>query len=130
MRLQIAAVCVLLLLVPAAFASNKAKKASLASSRLESLKQLAGDWVAVGKDGKPTGDVVATIKVTAAGTVVQETLFPGTEHEMVTMYHLDGEDLILTHYCAAGNQPRMKAEPAAAGGTIAFKLSGGTGIVK
>ena len=37
-----------------------------------------------------------------------ETLFPGTPHEMVTMYHLDGSDLVLTHYCAAGNQPKMK----------------------
>ncbi len=28
---------------------------------------------------------------------------------MLTVYHLDGDRLILTHYCMAGNQPRMQA---------------------
>jgi hypothetical protein len=42
--------------------------------------------------------------------VVEEILFKGTPHEMVSMYHLDGERLMMTHYCAAGNQPRMVAE--------------------
>jgi len=28
---------------------------------------------------------------------------------MTTVYHLDGVDLRATHYCAAGNQPRLKA---------------------
>jgi hypothetical protein len=27
---------------------------------------------------------------------------------MVTMYHKDGDRLVLTHYCAAGTQPRMQ----------------------
>ena len=79
--------------------------------RLEALKKLAGDWVAVGKDGKATAKVISSIRVTSAGTAVQETLFPGSDHEMVTMYHLDGDDLILTHYCSLGNQPRLRAEP-------------------
>jgi hypothetical protein len=30
---------------------------------------------------------------------------------MVSVYHLDGADLRMTHYCTAGNQPRMRAEP-------------------
>ena len=44
--------------------------------------------------------------VTAAGTAVMEALFPETDHEMLTVYHLEGNDLVLTHYCAMGNQPR------------------------
>ena len=28
---------------------------------------------------------------------------------MVSMYHLDGDRLMMTHYCGAGNQPRMRA---------------------
>jgi hypothetical protein len=28
---------------------------------------------------------------------------------MTTVYHLDGADLRATHYCAAGNQPRLEA---------------------
>jgi hypothetical protein len=31
---------------------------------------------------------------------------------MVSMYHMDGANLMMTHYCAAQNQPRMRAEPA------------------
>ena len=81
------------------------------------LKSLEGTWT--GRSGwdegadKGAGEVTVIYKVTAAGSAVQETLFPGTPHEMVTMYHMDGADLMLTHYCAAGNQPRMKLEPSA-----------------
>ena len=39
-----------------------------------------------------------------------ETVFPGSPHEMVTVYHADGPDLVLTHYCMEGNQPRMRAQ--------------------
>ena len=58
------------------------------------------------------GDLVARYAVTAAGSAVVETVFPGTEHEMVTVYHADGSDLVLTHYCMEGNQPRMRAKAA------------------
>jgi len=86
------------------------KSAPAAAARFEALKKLAGDWVQLGPDGKATGVIASSIRVTAAGSVVQETLFPGSDHEMITMYHLDGADLVLTHYCALGNQPRMKME--------------------
>src|SRR5690242_6473548 len=79
-------------------------------SRLDVMKRLAGDWIQVGPDGKASDQVVATYRVTAGGSAVEETLFAGTPHEMVTVYHMDGDDLVLTHYCVAGNQPHMKAE--------------------
>jgi hypothetical protein len=41
---------------------------------------------------------------------------------MVTMYHLDGPDLLLTHYCMLGNQPRMRAAPGGEVGKIEFQL--------
>src|SRR5262249_25095171 len=97
----------------AATASSPADEKAVATSaqRFEALKKLAGDWVMVGKDGKPTDTVVSSIRVTSGGSAIQETLFPGGEKEMITMYHLDGADLILTHYCMLGNQPRLRAEP-------------------
>ena len=76
---------------------------------LEKLKKMVGTWVAADKDGKPTDQVVSVFKVTAAGSAVQETLFPGQPHEMISVYHLDGSDLVMTHYCMLGNQPRMRA---------------------
>src|SRR5262245_32281969 len=87
------------------------KAASVNAQRFAALKGLVGDWVVLGKDGKPTDAIVSSFRVTAGGNTVQETLFPGTDKEMVTMYHLDGEDLVLTHYCMLGNQPRLRAEP-------------------
>jgi hypothetical protein len=95
---------------------------------LERLKKLAGTWVAADKDGKPTGQVVSVIKVTAGGSAVQETLFPGQPHEMVSVYHRDGADLVMTHYCCLGNQPRMKADPNSPPNQIRFLFAGGTNL--
>jgi hypothetical protein len=83
------------------------KAAATSAHRFEALKGLAGDWVAVGEDGKPTDKVESSIRLTSGGHTVQETLFPGSGHEMVTMYHLNGADLVLRHYCSLGNQPRL-----------------------
>src|SRR5215831_13606332 len=88
---------------------------------LEKMKKLAGTWVAADKDGKPTDEVVSVIKVTAGGSAVQETLFPGQDKEMLSVYHLDGADLVMTHYCMLGNQPKMKADPKAPANQIRFQ---------
>jgi hypothetical protein len=108
--------------------SKQAKSVSF-----DKLKALAGEWrIVVPPDAKeqpPAGDKPHIIySVIAAGTVVHEHMFPGTEHEMVTMYHLDGPTLMLTHYCAAGNQPQMKAEAGADEKQVVFKFAGGTNL--
>lgn len=69
--------------------------------------RLVGDWQSAGPDGAQR--LALHTHRTAAGTAVCETMFPGSPHEMVNMYHLDGETLVMTHYCAAGNQPRLEA---------------------
>jgi hypothetical protein len=111
-----------------ALANAEEKPASAASRRFEALKKLVGEWVEVGKDGKPTDTIISSFRVTAAGSVIEETIFPGTEHEMVTMYHLDGPDLVLTHYCDFGNQPRMRAEPGENAEKIVFKFIGASNL--
>jgi hypothetical protein len=116
-------------LLAVAVSSRAEEKAPSANAqRFAALKKLAGDWVQLGKDGKPTDKVVSSIRVTSAGTALQETLFPGSDHEMVTMYHLDGDNLVLTHYCTLGNQPRMRAEPGKDASRIVFKFVGGTNL--
>src|SRR5262245_17013535 len=110
---------------------DKAKEAAskpVPPSRLDAIKKLSGEWVEVGEDGKPTGNVVAVYRTTAGGTVVEETLFGGTPHEMVTMYFMDRDSLMLTHYCVAGNQPRMKAEKRTDPNKIVFQCDGGTNM--
>jgi hypothetical protein len=94
----------------------------------DQFKKLAGDWTQLDKDGKPGDKVTNSFRVTAAGSAVIETMLPGTGHEMVTIYHLDGDDLVLTHYCALGNQPRLKAERSADPKKLVFKFSGCTNL--
>lgn len=104
------------------------KAASPALKQFEALKKLAGDWVEVGADGKPTTTVVSTFRVTAGDNAICETLKPGSDQEMITMYYLDGSDLLMTHYCTLGNQPRMRAEAGKDPQTIAFKFVGSTNL--
>jgi hypothetical protein len=98
------------------------------NSGLEKMKHMAGTWLAADKDGKPTDQVVSIIKVTAGGSVVHETLFPGQPQEMVSVYTADGPDLVMTHYCVLGNQPRMKADPKSPTNQIRFVFAGGTNL--
>jgi hypothetical protein len=98
------------------------------NANLEKMKKLAGTWLEADKEGKPTDKVVSVIKVTAGGSAVCETLFPGTPMEMVSMYTPEGADLIMTHYCMLGNQPRMKADPSSPANQICFKFAGGANL--
>jgi hypothetical protein len=113
-----------------ALAAEMAHKAAAAepgaghTAEFGKIKKLAGDWTMDGQGDK----VAVSYKLTAQGTAVVETLFPGAPFEMVTVYHMDGKDLMLTHYCGDGNQPRMKAAPTGADGTLSFKFAGATGM--
>ena len=93
----------------------------------EALKALAGNWE--GKTSEHGEQPVAeTFRVIAGGSVVLEDMFPGTPHEMMTVYHMDGDRLVLTHYCAIGNQPRMRFEKTGRPGEIRFAFAGGTNL--
>jgi hypothetical protein len=128
-RLLVSPVLVLALQL-AAYGDDKPGKLPTppTNSGLETMKKLAGTWLAADKDGKPTDQVVSVIKVTAGGSVVHETLFPGQPQEMVSIYTTDGPDLVLTHYCVLGNQPRMKADPKSPANQIIFQFAGGANL--
>lgn len=89
------------------------------------LKALAGDWY-----GEPDPRKIGVIyRVTGAGSAVVETLMPGSDYEMVSVYHLVGDDLVMTHYCAAGNQPRLKLDrKASTADSLVFDFDGGTNV--
>jgi len=128
MRCKILAGSVILLAFAAGAGADEAAAKATSNAGLERLKKLAGTWVEADKDGKPTDNVVSVVKVTAAGSAVHETLFPGQAMEMVSIYHLDKGDLVMTHYCALGNQPRMKADPASPANQIRWVFAGGTNL--
>ena len=76
------------------------------SPAFEKLKGLAGEWESKGSEGK----MRSTYRLTAGGTALMENMGAGTRHEMITMYTPEKGDVWVTHYCASGNQPRMKAK--------------------
>jgi hypothetical protein len=91
----------------------------------EKLTSLAGTW----KGTSPEGEITLTYKRVSGGSAVME--INDSEHHkdgMITMYHLDGKDLIMTHYCSMGNQPRMRASALTADGKLVFSFVAGTNM--
>ena len=97
------AACVILTLSAAASAEQEAEL-------MEKLAKLQGDWIMLDENGEETGMIGSTFKLTAAGSALVEVMAPDHPdgHEMVNMYHPDGDRVLMTHYCAGGNQPRME----------------------
>jgi hypothetical protein len=85
---------------------------SSARKALARISRLAGDWTGSfqwsgGRSAK--GKMDARYYSTGNGTAMVEDLLMDGKPMMTTVYHLDGPALHMTHYCAAGNQPRLKA---------------------
>ena len=77
-----------------------------ATAAFDKFRALNGDWEGtVAWTGESPTKVSAHYYVTGNGSAVVEDLSNG----MTSVYHLDGTDLRMTHYCAAKNQPRLRA---------------------
>ena len=78
------------------------------SPAMDALCGLVGTWepTDAAKEGMPHGPLV--FKLTAGNSTVMETMFPDSDHEMVNLFTLDGDNVVVTHYCAMHNQPHMK----------------------
>ena len=86
----------------------------------EKMKSLVGEWKGTSADNKPA---TVTYTLVSDNSALMEKLAMGGESEMVTMYHPDGDHLMMTHYCSAHNQPRMRSQAVAAGSkNITFDL--------
>jgi len=98
----------LCLALVSAFSSDKSMNTPTpAQDAFERFKKLEGQWI--GRSTKDWEEVVS-FKTIAQGSVVVENSFDAHPNEtMMTMFHLDGERLMLTHYCVARNQPRLEA---------------------
>ena len=130
--------CGVLILTLIALAPAAAQADSLtATAAFDQLKSLAGTWhgtpesegEAAEAEAEMVAQVTHTFELSAAGTVVMETMNPGTPHEMINMYHVDGEEVVLTHYCAGGNQPTMQMNRSASSdGNLVFDFTGGTNL--
>ncbi len=86
----------------------------------EKMKLLVGEWKGTSGDNKPA---TVTYALVSDNSALMERLAMGGESEMVTMYHPDGDHLMMTHYCSAHNQPRMRSQAGTAGSkNITFDL--------
>ena len=98
-----------------------------AESAMAFLKTLSGDWVrATDSNEHGANTPVASFKVAAAGSTVIETTGAGTPNEMTTVFHMDGDQLLQTHYCALMNAPVLRFEPSDTPGELNFVFHGGT----
>lgn len=103
---RILALIVVLAATPC-FAGDEHMPAVKTPPAFDALKALVGEWHEVGKGDKGT---VVSYELVAGGSALVERMDAGTDHSMVTVYHPDGAKVMMTHYCAEGNQPRMKGE--------------------
>ena len=77
-------------------------------SPIDQLRALSGTWVAVAPPEKGQKPAMVVFKPTAGGSAVMETMFPGSDREMVNLFTPDANGLTMTHFCSMGNQPRMR----------------------
>lgn len=121
-RTTLAVTTFTLLAAMAAFAQSSGQKS------FDNMKSLAGNWE--GKDSMG-GAVEVSNRVTAGGSAVMseiKTSMHGKAEDMISMINMDGDRVLLTHYCSAGNQPRMQAAPSPDGKSITFTFVDATNL--
>lgn len=97
---------------------------SAAAPALQNMDGFIGTWVNTDAFGQPTEEVVSDFRYTAGGSAISETMFPGADHEMITMYFASTDALYLTHYCGLGNHPNLVASMDAETGDLMFDCVG------
>jgi hypothetical protein len=99
----------------------------LSRAAFERFKALAGTWEAKSTKG---WDERLTYEVIAGGSAVLETSIDAHPGEtMATVFYMDGDRLLLTHYCVAKNQPRLETTFFQDGGrTVVFTFRDGANI--
>ncbi len=117
--LPVVLLSVITLIATPTFAQTDAQKA------FSAIKSLPGTWEGKRPDGHT---FQVTYKLTAGGSAVMSEIIVPNE-DMISMFHMDGPGkLLLTHYCAAGNQPRMQASVSPDGKTITFNYLDATNL--
>jgi hypothetical protein len=105
------------------------------------LKTLAGNWkgqAAMGPQPGMNATVRVSLRVTSGGDALMHEMVPEGrsdapsrgDDDPITMIYIDGDRVILTHYCDSGkNRPRMAGKLSPDGKTVEFDfldVSGGT----
>jgi hypothetical protein len=115
-----------LILVVLAVISVSASAQTAAQKAFDVIKNMPGTWDGKAADGRA---VRVHFKVTSGGSAVMSEILGNGPEDMISMFHLDGPNrLLMTHYCGAGNQPRMEASVSPDGKTITFTFVDATNL--
>jgi hypothetical protein len=98
---------------------------SSAQKTFDTLKALAGNWEGKNSQGQT---LRVSFRETAGGSALLSEIHGQGPENMISMIHLDGDRLLMTHYCSAGNQPRMKATLAPDGKSVLFDFIDATNL--
>jgi hypothetical protein len=109
--------------------SNTTAVPSDAQRVFDQMKTLAGTW-----QGTIMGiSINVTIRVTSSGTaILHEATTDGgrpPNHE-ITMFYVDGDRLLATHYCDGGNRPRFEGKISPDGKSTEFNFLDVAGSTK
>lgn len=96
-----------------------------ARAAFDRLSTLVGRWRGEFPDGRRH---VITYRLTAGGTVLTETWTLSATRESMTVYAVDGDRLLATHYCPQGNQPRLAFAGVGEDGHYRFSFVDGTNL--
>src|SRR5262249_20963076 len=113
---------ILLSACTAALAQSDAQKS------FDKMKTLAGSWDGRVTTVPPTPDIEGqlahiTLRVTSMGNaIIHEATSATRPDDPITMFYMDGDRLLLTHYCDAGNRPRMTGKLSADGKSVEFEF--------
>ncbi len=114
----------LVLCAPAAVDAPAPDRAA-ATRAFERLAGLVGDWRAITPEGST---ISVNYRLSAAGSVLVETWAMPSGRESMTLYHLDDDALIATHYCPQGNQPRLRLRSTDDAGRMVFAFRDGSNL--
>jgi hypothetical protein len=118
--LRLALSLLMLVIAPAALAQSAAQKS------FDQIKSLTGSWEGKNAQGQP---LRVTFRDTAGGSAIMSEIQGHGSGNMISMFNLDGPNrLLLTHYCGAGNQPRMTSTSSPDGKAITFDFLDATNL--
>ena len=112
------AILIVLFAAPALLAQSNAQKT------LDRFKAMVGTWQGKSPAGE-TSEV--TYRLAAGGTAVMADMHMAGD-DMMSMYYVNGDDLLMTHFCPTNNQPRMKAVISSDLHTVSFDFMDATNL--
>jgi hypothetical protein len=113
--------------------SSVAPVPSEAQKSFDKLKTLAGSWegrlTTVPQAAEVEGKLAqVSLRVTSRGNALMHDLtVAGIPDNPITMFYLDSDRMLLTHYCDAGNRPRMTGKMSPDEKTVEFEFVDITG---